>query len=130
MAAAVPSWPSLTGANGKGPEAPQSALKEGFLNPPDSARPWVYGMVMDGNLTREGVTADLEALQRVGIRGLTYMEVDMFVPRGRYRFLSPEWREMLKHFMKEATRLGITLDFNNDSGYAGSGGPWSFPCRF
>lgn len=127
MATAVPAWPSVTSGNGKGPEVAQSALEQEFLNPPDSARPWVYGMVMDGNLTREGVTADLEALHRVGIRGLTYMEVDQFVPRGPLRFLSPEWRAMLQHFMKEATRVGITIDLNNDGGYAGSGGPWITP---
>mgnify|MGYP001243138712 CR=1 FL=1 len=68
MAAAVPTWPSVTSGNAKGPEAAdvaQNELLQGFLHPPDSARPWVYGVVMDGNLTREGVTADLEALQRV-----------------------------------------------------------------
>ena len=130
MAAAVPTWPSVTSGNAKGPEAADVAqyeLIQGFLHPPDSARPWVYGVVMDGNLTREGVTADLEALQRVGIRGLTYMEVDQFVPKGPVRFMTPAWREMFQHFMKEATRLGITLDLNNDGGYTGSGGPWITP---
>ncbi len=34
---------------------------------------------------------------------------------------------MMQHFMKEASRLGITVDMNNDSGYAGSGGPWITP---
>jgi len=33
-----------------------------FAAPPDAARPWVYWMWMDGNLTREGITADLEAM--------------------------------------------------------------------
>lgn len=28
-------------------------LKEGFINPPDSARPGVYWYFMDGNLDRE-----------------------------------------------------------------------------
>ena len=37
-----------------------------FQTPPDEARPWVYWMFMDGNLTREGMTADLEALKRAG----------------------------------------------------------------
>ncbi|MCX6927702.1 MAG: hypothetical protein NT154_31500, partial [Verrucomicrobia bacterium] len=27
-------------------------LEEGFRSPPESARPWVYWFIMDGNLTR------------------------------------------------------------------------------
>ncbi len=104
-----------------------SELVRGFAEPPDSARPWVFWMVMDGNLSREGVTADLEAMQRVGIRGLVYMEVDQFVPKGPYRFMSPQWREMIQHALKEATRLGLTFNMNNDGGYCGSGGPWVTP---
>lgn len=35
------------------------ALHREFVSPPDSARPWVYYFIMDGNLTREGITADV-----------------------------------------------------------------------
>ena len=43
---------------------PQKAeyLATGFAAPPDSARPWVYAFIVDGNLSKEGITADLEAL--------------------------------------------------------------------
>ena len=47
-----------------------SDLERNFRNPPESARPWVYWFIMDGNLTREGITADFEALKRAGIGGL------------------------------------------------------------
>ena len=43
--------------------APSDALAAGFAHPPDSARPWVYWLWMDGNLSREGITADLEAMR-------------------------------------------------------------------
>jgi hypothetical protein len=102
-------------------------LEEGFLRPPDSAHPWVYWFVSDGNITREGITADLEAMHRAGIRGVLYMEVDQYVPKGPVRFLSPQWREMIQHALKEATRLGITVNMNNDGGWTGSGGPWITP---
>src|ERR1035441_6714803 len=46
-----------------------SDLERDFRNPPESARPWVYWFIMDGNLTREGVTADFEALKRAGMGG-------------------------------------------------------------
>jgi hypothetical protein len=48
----------------------------GFRTPPPEARPWVYGMWMDGNVSREGITADFEAMQRAGIGGVIIMEVD------------------------------------------------------
>ena len=104
-----------------------TGLEQTFLEPPDSAWPWVYWFVSDGNLTREGITADFEAMRRVGIRGALYMEVDQYVPKGAARFLSPQWREMVQHAVKEATRLGITLNMNNDGGWTGSGGPWISP---
>ncbi|TSA36574.1 MAG: hypothetical protein D4R64_07195 [Porphyromonadaceae bacterium] len=42
----------------------------------DEARPWVYWFWLNGNITREGITADLEAMNRVGIGGVLIMEVD------------------------------------------------------
>jgi hypothetical protein len=126
--------PALSGLSNKqglllgngSPSAPD-ALQRAFLEPPDGAWPWVYWFVSDGNLTREGITADFEAMKRVGIHGVLYMEVDQFVPKGPARFLSPLWREMLQHAMTEATRLGITINMNNDGGWCGSGGPWITP---
>src|ERR1700749_3352250 len=49
--------------------------RDEFLNPPDSARPWVYWYFMDGNLTADGMAADLEAMKRAGIGGGVYLEV-------------------------------------------------------
>ena len=41
-----------------------------FKTPPDSARPWVYWYFMDGNTTREGMKADLDAMKKAGIGGV------------------------------------------------------------
>ena len=57
-------------------------LAKGFASPPPSARPWVYWFWLNGNITREGITADLEAMQRVGIGGVLIMEVDQGAPNG------------------------------------------------
>jgi len=103
------------------------ALRSGFLNPPETAWPWVYWIWSNGNLSREGITADLEAMRRVGIRGVLIMEVELEVPKGPVRFMSSEWRELFRHAIKEASRLGITVVMNNDGGWCGSGGPWITP---
>ena len=104
-----------------------SSLREGFLEPPDSARPWVYWFWLNGNITAEGITADLEAMERVGIGGALIMEVDQGVPVGPVRFMSEEWRKLFRHAVKEAERLGLQINMNNDAGWNGSGGPWVRP---
>jgi hypothetical protein len=107
--------------------AGDQTLESAFLKPPEAAWPWVYWIWPNGNLTREGITADLEAMRRVGIRGALIMEVELEVPAGPVRFLSPQWRELFRHTIAEATRLGIVIVMNNDGGWSGSGGPWITP---
>jgi len=102
-------------------------LAKNFATPPASARPWVYWFVLNGNLTKEGITADLEAMARVGIGGVLYMEVDQGAPKGKADFAGPLWRELFKHAYSEAHRLGLEINMNNDAGWAGSGGPWITP---
>jgi len=104
-----------------------SDLERGFRHPPESARPWVYWFVMDGNFSREGITADFEALKKAGIGGVAMLEVDVGVPRGPVKFMSPEWRALFKHAVKEAKRLGLQITLNAGPGWTGSGGPWVKP---
>lgn len=102
-------------------------LEQSFLRPPDAARPWVYWFWLNGNITKEGITADLEAMKRVGIRGVLIMEVDQGTPVGPVDFMGGEWRELFKHVHKEARRLDLLVNMNNDAGWNGSGGPWITP---
>jgi len=107
-----------------------AAIEDGFSHPPDSARPWTYWFWMNGNITREGITADLEAMKRVGIGGVLIMEVGRpgnMAPPGRVAFASDEWRQLFKHVVAEAKRLGLQINMNNDAGWCGSGGPWITP---
>lgn len=102
-------------------------LEQRFASPEGDAWPWTYWYGMNGNLSREGITADLEAMHRVGIRGVLYMEVAILFPQGPVRSLTPEWHDLMQHAMREADRLGISWNMNNDGGWAGSGGPWITP---
>jgi hypothetical protein len=116
-------------ACGSGPagRAPADAPAAGFADPPDSVRPWVYWMWMDGNLTREGITADLEAMREAGLGGVVICEVNVGVPRGPVEFMSADWRRLFKHVVKEAERLGLEVTLNAGPGWTGSGGPWVKP---
>jgi len=102
-------------------------IREGFLNPPDSARPGVYWYFMDGNLDRAAMTADLESMKQAGIGYVLFLEVNVGIPRGKVDFLSDEWQELYKHAVKEAERLGIRIVLGSGPGWAGSGGPWVTP---
>ncbi|MBN1910431.1 MAG: discoidin domain-containing protein [Pirellulales bacterium] len=106
-------------------QATPSDLEENFRSPPDAARPWVYWFWMNGNLTKEGITADLEAMKRVGIGGTLIMSVSTGILPGKVDFMSPKWRELFTHAVREADRLGLKIIMNNDDGWTGSGGPWN-----
>jgi len=107
--------------------APFNSLEADFLNPPHTARPWVYWYFMDGNLTREGMTADLEAMKRAGIGGAIFLEVNVGIPRGPVDFMSPQWQSLLAHAAHEAERLGIEIALGAGPGWCGTGGPWIKP---
>lgn len=102
-------------------------LAKSFATPPADTKPWVYWFVSNGNLNKEGITADFESMARVGIGGLLFMEVDQGVPAGDVAFASPRWMELMKHAFNEAKRLGLEITINNDAGWCGSGGPWITP---
>ena len=107
--------------------APTDPLEKSFVTPPASARPWVNWFAVNGNFTKEGLTADLEAMARVGIGGALFMEVGQGTPDGPVPFAGPLWMEMNRHICNEAKRLGLEINFNNDAGWTGSGGPWITP---
>jgi hypothetical protein len=102
-------------------------LKEGFQNPPPTSFPGVYWYFMDGNLSREGMTKDLESMKEVGISNLIYLEVGIGVPRGSVDFMSEEWQDLYVHAVREAERLEIKILLGAGPGWCGSGGPWVKP---
>jgi len=102
-------------------------LDRGFRQPPADAKPWVYWFWLNGNITRAGITADLEAMKRVGVGGVLIMEVDQGAPVGPADFMGTRWRELFQHVHAEAKRLGLEVNMNNDAGWNGSGGPWITP---
>ena len=100
-------------------------LEKDFTNPPDSARPWVYWEFQDGHLTREGMKADLEAMQKAGIGGALYQEVSaMGIPKGPVEFMSPKWQDLIVGAMRDCDRLGLEFSLSTGPGWCGAGGPW------
>jgi len=102
-------------------------LEREFLQPPRSAGPYTYWMWMNGNITKKGITLDLEAMKQSGVAGAMIFNNAVGIPRGPVDFASDEWSDMVIHAASEANRLGLELFMHNSPGYSGAGGPWITP---
>lgn len=107
-------------------EAAESFV-EAFVNPPMSARAQVWWHWMNGNVTADGITRDLEAMQQIGLGGFQNFDAGTGIPKGPVVYLSPEWLSLKQHAMKEADRLGLEFTMHNCPGWSSSGGPWITP---
>ena len=100
------------------------SLEDGFTTPATAVRPWVYWTWLSSNVTRESITADLEAMANAGLGGVLILDVEQGTPDGPVDFGSDGWYALMDHAVAEAHRLGLELTMNNGPGYSGSGGPW------
>ena len=100
-------------------------LAAGFCNPPASAKPHTWWHWMNGNVSQEGITADLEAMKEIGLGGAQIFDIDYGMPPGPVRFNTPEWRACVIHAAKECERLGLELVLNTASGWSAAGAPWN-----
>lgn len=137
-AAAACCWLSLCGQEGgsavplfnrtePGRCKPVAELERDFERLSDKARPYTYWFWMNGNITKEGITKDLEAMHRIGVGGVFNLEGGTGIPKGPVTYLSGEWSELKAHAVAEAARLGIDYVMHNCPGWSSSGGPWITP---
>ncbi|MFT4168248.1 MAG: glycosyl hydrolase [Dysgonomonas sp.] len=106
-------------------------IKQLWSAPPKEAKPWVFWYWMQGAVSKEGITADLEAMKQNGIAGAYLMPIKG-VPEKPWltpsvEQLSPLWWEMVKYAFTEADRLGLEIGFHICDGFALAGGPWITP---
>ena len=106
---------------------PMAELERDFAKLSSTARPYTYWFWMNGNITKEGITKDLEAMHRIGVGGVFNLEGGTGIPKGPVTYLSAEWSELKAHAIKEAARLGIDYVMHNCPGWSSSGGPWITP---
>ncbi len=104
-----------------------SSLEPSFNTPPSSAKPYTWWHWINGNVTKDGITRDLEAMAKVGIGGFQTFSADSGIPSGPAEYLSPLWIDLMQHAAKEAGRLGLEFDMHNCMGWSSSGGSWITP---
>lgn len=95
---------------------------ETFRNPPPEARPQTLYFWMNGNVTKEGIDADLQAMRDSGLGGAMVVDGGNDVPKGSADYLSPQWLELITHMASKADQLGLKVGLRTMSG-----GPWITP---
>ena len=106
-----------------------ASIEECFMSPPREARPHTWYHLMNGNVTKAGITRDFEALAKIGIGGVQMFDAGCAIPPGDLKFNSQEWFDMFRHAAAEARRLGLEICIPNCSGWSSSGGPWNPPAN-
>ena len=102
-----------------------------FADPPVHVRPGSFWDWLNGSITKEQITRDLEAMKRGGMRGgeiwdvAAYADPDRRVPAGP-AFLGPESARLIVHAIREADRLGLEIGMIASSGW-NAGGNWIPP---
>jgi hypothetical protein len=81
---------AMTGAMAQDPPDP---LREGFSDPPATARPRVWWHWMNGNVTEAGIRKDIDWMTRVGLGGLQNFDAALATPQVVDRRLADSsWR--------------------------------------
>ena len=102
-------------------------LLDGWRTPPKEARPHTWWHWMNGNVSKKGITADLEAMAAAGLGGVQVFDAGLPLPEGPVRFASEAWYDHIAFAAHEAERLGLSFGVANCSGWTSSGGPWITP---
>ncbi len=102
-----------------------------FKNPPHEVHGHTWWHWMDGRITREGISKDLESMKQQGISQATILNVGMSAGYDsaikQIKFNTEQWYAMFQWALQEAGRLGITIGVHNCDGWSESGGPWITP---
>lgn len=107
-----------------------AALAAGFVAPPDSVQTSVYWYWLSGNVSKEGVVKDLEAMKRAGINRAFIGNIglgELATPYAPVKLFTDEWWEVTHAALKRASELDIEIGMFNSPGWSQAGGPWIEP---
>jgi len=103
-----------------------------FAEPSEIFYPETWFHFVDGNVEKDGITKDLEAIRDAGIRGVQFFHGGNFGGtwpgvREPVYCLSENWEDILHFTASEARRLGLRFTMQNCPGWSMAGGPWIKP---
>ncbi|MBQ2034267.1 MAG: hypothetical protein II217_07825, partial [Alistipes sp.] len=105
--------------------------RELFLSPDKVFYPETWFHFIGGNVSYEGITADLEAIAEAGISGVHFFHGQQ---GGKWpatgediECMSEKWEDAVRFVAEECKRLNLRFTIQNCPGWAMSGGPWIKP---
>jgi hypothetical protein len=114
------------------PPAFADPLREGFVHPPQDAKPRVWWHWLNGNISQEGAALDLAWMKRVGIGGAQTFDANLGTPQvvaKRLVFMTPEWKAAFRASAQAAQDLDLELAIASSPGWSETGGPWVTPAQ-
>ena len=129
-------WAMLAALLAKVSMAPAGQQEEGpverdFLNPPMAVRPGAFWAWLNGTVSLDRLTYELEEMKDKGMRGAdiwdfrSIRDPDKKIPAGP-PFLGEESLQTISHVIRQADRLGLSLGMVAASGW-NAVGPWITP---
>ena len=113
------------------------SLERLFDAPPQSRGANAWWHWQGANVTKSGITRDLEAMKDAGLSGATIFNIQdvgwdceerMSTPLcPGMEYMNDKWWDLVSFAVSEAKRLGLELGIHNCPGYSTSGGPWITP---
>ncbi|MDR0336068.1 MAG: hypothetical protein LBI18_03160, partial [Planctomycetaceae bacterium] len=106
----------------------EDKLAQGFAEPPCESKLWAYWWWLNGNVTEQAITRDLEQMKEKGFGGAILCDANGSNQDGNKNtppgpmYSSPEWMKLFIHAIQEAQRLGLSVSLNIQSGW-NLGGP-------
>jgi len=105
--------------------APADTLRSDFTRLPETVtKPWCYYYWIDDDVSKAGITKDLEAMRAAGIGTALIGNINPAGRDGKVPMLSEAWWDAMVHAVREGNRLGVDIGVFNCPGWSQSGGPW------
>ena len=106
-------------------------LSNNFMNPPNSSRPGAFWCWLNGDVTKESITNDLEEMKDKGMARAEIWDVEARNnTNGAFgigpEFLGDESVELIQHALAEGKRLDMRIGMIASSGW-NAGGSWVRP---
>ena len=102
-------------------------IQTGFITPHDTNTVWCYWYWIGDDISKEGITKDLEAMKEVGIGAAFIGNINPEEVDGPVPMLSEAWWDHMVHAVNEGKRIGVDIGTFNCPGWSMSGGPWVKP---
>jgi len=104
-----------------------NSIIENFQTPAEDNTIWCYWYWINDDISKEGITKDLEAMKEAGIGAAFIGNINPAGVDGKVPLFSDEWWDCMVHAVIEGHRIGVDIGIFNCPGWSQSGGPWVKP---